>query len=414
VAIINLITSTSMKTCIYCGLDKPDDAFSDEHIWPDALGGDHLPPLWRTDDVCVNCNNMSGVFVDGSFIKSWMGAAERSTGARDYLSPSRPDVGVLPLDYIGPLPDVPTCEGEIAEYWCGPCGANIIHIRPNDSDEHWASYAGGDPRAKKSAAGRAYIALTSEEPFWILVSLASFKAHFKRAERFVVNMDVPPQWLSSFKNPDANNPVQAGDMTVVTAVTSAGRNGDWIRARPVIRFDVGTRFLAKLGLAIGYKLLGTPFLQTDYAKNLRRGFREANSERRRNIPVRGTGFLHEQSLGGAENVLSWPGGWVLLLNIVNQLLCLSVISPSGKTMTVLVCDQPALVAGLTAYQDGSVWVTIPSLGEAVGPIPLPAYLAHQTNASLLTELATLAGKRIDPATLPPCRAGERAAPDITA
>ncbi|HXN88918.1 MAG TPA: hypothetical protein VN890_06155, partial [Methylocella sp.] len=28
-AIINLITSTSMKTCIYCGLDKPDDAFRD-------------------------------------------------------------------------------------------------------------------------------------------------------------------------------------------------------------------------------------------------------------------------------------------------------------------------------------------------------------------------------------------------
>jgi hypothetical protein len=346
---------------------------------------------------------MAGVFVDGSFIKSWMGNAERSIGAREYLSPTRAGVSVLPLDYIGQLRDMPTREDELAEYWCGPCGANIIHIRPKDSDGHWASYAGGDPRAKKSRAGRAYIALVSEEPFWIAVSLASFKEHFKRAERFVVNMDVPPQWNNSFKNPDTNNPVQAGDMKVVTVVTSAGRNGDWIRARPVIRFDVGNRFVAKLGLAIGYKLLGTPFLQTDYAKNLRKGFREADGEKRRHIPMRGTGFVHEQSLGGAEKVLSWPGAWVLLLKIVNHLLCLSVISPSGKTMTVLVCDQPALVARLdTAYQDGSVWMTIPSLGEAVGPIPLPAYLAHQMNVLPLPELATLAGKRIDPAALPPC------------
>ena len=44
------------------------------------------------------------------------------------------------------------------------------------------------------------------------------------------------------------------------------------------------RLLAKLGLALGYKLLGAPFLATDYAKNLRNGFREADSEKRRQIP----------------------------------------------------------------------------------------------------------------------------------
>ncbi|MDD5384555.1 MAG: HNH endonuclease [Gallionella sp.] len=397
-----------MKTCIYCGLEKHDSDFSDEHIWPDALGGDYLSPLWRTDDVCVDCNSMSGVFVDGSFIKSWLGTAERSTGAREYLSPTNAGIGVLPLDYIGPLTEAPTCEGEIAEYWCGPCGANIIHIRPNDSDEHWESYAGGDPRAKKSKAGRAYIALTSDEPFWIMVSLASFKAHFKRAERFVVNMDVPPQWHNFFKNPDTDNSVQVGDMKVVNMVTSAGRKGEYIKSRAVIQVDVGTRFLAKLGLAIGYKILGQLFLGTDYAKNLRKGFREADSAKRRSIPIRGTGFLNEQRFSGVEKLLSWPGGWVLLVKVVNQLLFLSVVSPSGKTMTVLVCDQPELVMGLDAsYQDGLAWVTVPSLGEAVGPVPLPSYLAHQTNVSPpISELAALAAKRINPAILPPCRAGD--------
>ena len=44
-------------------------------------------------------------------------------------------------------------------------------------------------------------------------------------------MDVPAQWVGSFKNPDTNDPIQAGDMKVVTAVTSAGRNAEWVRAR---------------------------------------------------------------------------------------------------------------------------------------------------------------------------------------
>jgi hypothetical protein len=198
-----------------------------------------------------------------------------------------------------------------------------------------------------------------------------------------------------------------GDLKVVTAVTSAARSGEWIRARPVIPFDTGNRFLAKLALAIGYKVLGAPFLITDYAKNLRRGFREADSEKRRVIPVRGTGYFHEAGLGGAEAVLAWPGGWVLLLNVADQLLALSIVSPWGRAMNVLVCDEPAVVAGLdTTYAEGSVWVTIPSLGEAVGPISLAAYLAHQTNTFALPELVTLASKRIDPASLPPCKPDE--------
>jgi hypothetical protein len=392
-----------VRTCIYCGLDKPDDEFSDEHIWPDALGGDHLPTLWRTDDVCACCNHMSGLFVDGYFVKSWIGFAERSTGAREYLSPSRTRVGVLPLNYMGSLRDVPTNEGEIAEYWCGPCGARIIHIRPTDSDEHWKSYAGGDPRAKKPEAGRAYLTLRSDKTFWINVGLASFKAHFKKAQRFVVNMDVPTQWSDSVKGLDANDPVQASDMKVVNAPASAVHGDNRKRTGAVIQSDACDRLLAKLGLAIGYKLFGAPFLDTSNARNLRKYFREANRANRQQIPVRLRGFFDEKVLGGAEMKLSWPGGWVLLLKVVNQVLSLIVISPSGKSMTVVVCDQPALVAGLDAvYQDGSVWVTIPTLREAVGPVPFHAFLAHQMGASALPELETLAGKRIDPVVLPPC------------
>jgi hypothetical protein len=395
-----------MKTCIYCGKEKPDNEFTKEHIWPDALGGDHLPDLWRTDDVCANCNNMSGLFVDGSFIKSWLGSAERAFGAMEYLSPNRPAAAVIPLNYMGVLAKVPTRESEIAEYWSGPCGARIIHIRPKDSEEHWASYAGGDPRSKPSGAGRVYIALASRQLFWIVVSLASFKAHFTKAERFVVNMEVPAESRGSFSNPDLNNSGQAGDMEMVTAVTSAGPSDD-IRVKAVIKLDVGDRFLAKLGLAIGHKLLGAPFLASDYAKNLQRAFREADVKKRRQIPLHGTGYLDEIGLRGSERVLFWPGGWVLLLNIVDQQLVLTIVAPSSRTMVLVVCDNPTLVSKLDkAYRDGSVWITIPALGQAVGPIPLPNYIAHQTNAWRLPELVALANQRTDPKALPPCDANE--------
>lgn len=391
-----------MKLCLYCGLEKTENEFSDEHIWPYALGGDYLSrDVWRTDDVCQRCNSVSGVFIDGAFIRSWMGQAELSSGSLEYLA-GKGKVAAIPLDYLGPLQDVPVPDGHVADYWAGPCGANIIHIRPDDGDEQWTTYAGGDPRGKKAKAGRAYIALTSEDRFWILVSLESFRRHFDRAERFVVNADIHCNW--PFKKPDNTDAVQAEDMKTVEAVINVSRDGSWLRVKPAISFDLGSRMLAKLGLGVGYKLLGTAFLETDYAKNLRWRMREANAEKRQLIPVRGSGFLNGPGLGGAEAILAWPGGWVLMVNVVAGKLALCVISPSGRSMNVLISDDEKLVSTLDPkYRNGAVWITVPAASEAVGPIPLPEYLAHQTNASAAPQLVALAATRGDRAQLPACR-----------
>jgi len=391
-----------MKVCIYCGCEKPDEEFSDEHIWPDALGGDFLPrDVWRTDDVCQKCNSISGVFVDGAFIRSWIGQAERSSDSHEYLV-GRGKPAAIPLHYLGPIKDVPLPAGHVADFWAGPCGANIVHIRPDDGDEQWTTYAGGDPRGKKSKAGRAYMALTSEDEFWIAVSLLSFHRHFDRAERFVVNMGIPANW--PFKEPDRFDAVQAEDMKVVDAVTGASRTGKQIHLQPVISVDVGNRMLAKLGLAVGYKLLGAAFLETEHGKNLRAGMREAKFEKRQDIAVRGSGLFGQAGLEAAKDVLAWPGGWVLLVSVVQGKLFLGVVVPSGKSMTVLISDEAALVATVDpTYKDGAIWITVPAAGEAVGPILLPEYLAHQTGMSALPALTTLASKRGDRKKLPPCR-----------
>lgn len=286
-----------MKTCIYCGFEKSDADFSDEHIWPDALGGDYLPDLWRSDDVCRTCNSISGVFVDGAFIKSLPGAIERATGAYDYLPPTLSLTNIVgvapPLAYTGRMKDPPPPADHIADVWVGPCGVNIVHIRPDDAEPQWTAYVGGDPRAKKIRAGRAYLALTSTEPFWIAASLAAFKANFSRAKRYVVNMNVPPQIAAFCTELDRSDPVQASDMATVDAFIARGRAQHWVHNEMVTRADVVDRFLAKLGLAMGFKTLSVAFLETDYARNLRRAFREADVEKRSTIPIFGRGYWAE-------------------------------------------------------------------------------------------------------------------------
>ncbi|WP_458758597.1 HNH endonuclease [Afipia sp. TerB] len=387
------------------GIEKNDDEFSDEHIWPDALGGDFLPPeVWRTSDVCRQCNSLSGVFVDGSFIRSWMGNAERATGAREYLKQAlTAPLGVLPLDYMGRLADDVCGEAETAEFWTGPCGANIVHVRPKDKEELWTPYAGGDPRAKKSRAGRAYMALASQDPFWFFIALSSFKAHFKRAERILVNVEVARGLEKSFTALDRSNPVHDEDMKAMDAIQQAARTGGNVRVQATTKLDLGSRMLAKLALALGYMLFGDAFLLTDYGKHLRRGFREADITKRRQIPIRGSGFLSGGNPSAAGSALAWTGGWVLLIRRSGGDVSLSVVSPSAKMMTVVITpDADVLPAIDSVYEEGLLWITVPSAGAAAGPVPLLAYLAHKAKLAVVPQLATLEGLRNDPSQLPPC------------
>lgn len=386
-----------MKSCIYCGVDKPDDEFSDEHIWPDALGGDFLPIFWRTDDVCGTCNSMSGVFVDGAFIKSFFGTGERSFDALDYLNPDKP-TGILPLSYLGVIKDIPTQNGEIADFWvCAP-GANIIHLRKAGEETTWNAYVGGDPRrqSKRSKAGRVLVTVTTSEPYWVVTALASVKHHFAKADKFVTNVGLSPT-AKHFSELDSADPQQAADRRFLDEFEAKADRGDHVRAQIVIPLGADGRFLAKLALAVGYKLFGAPFLATPCGLNLRRAFREANSDKRRQIPIRGSGYLSGVDLGGIEDRLRWPGGWVLLILRNPKALSLTVQPPSGLSMVIQVTDDPELLNSLgSEYGDGVAWLTVPPAAKAVGPIPFPEYLAHQMGElpdADLQALEALRGKR---------------------
>jgi HNH endonuclease len=394
-----------VKKCVYCGQDKPLAVFSDEHIWPDALGGNLLDPFWRTEDVCERCNNLSGLYVDGAFIKSMFGSSERAIGAWEYIDVAKPSTVILPLYYLGQLKSSAIAADEIAEYWAGPCGASILHIRPADVDDQWATYAGGNPRARKIAPGRAYMALVSKHPFWVQVSFNSFRAHFKRARRTVTNVQFNPPVAEYFKTymPDPSDPTQARDMTVMDGVIAAAKEKRRLKLSLVIKLDTGTRMLAKLALGVGYKLFGVKFLDSEYASILRLSLWERDPNIRKKYPIYGTGYLGHQPFRDLKGLLNWPGGWVLFLKVSVGKLMLFVLTPAGKVMSVMVSDSPVFSKILDeSFTEGNVWLTIPGLSRSEGPICLPDYMAHRAGVQRIAVLEAIEAMRVDRSSLPPC------------
>lgn len=381
-----------MRTCIYCGQQKADNEFSDEHIWPDALGGDFLDRFWRTDDVCARCNSASGVYVDGAFIKSFFISGERAHDGLEYLDPDSP-TRTLPLAYLGTIRNIPTQPGEVADFWVVAPGANVVHFRAENEEDVWNGYAGGDPRrqSKRLKAGRAVTAVTSPEPFWVVTALNSVMRHFAKAEKFVVNrgIDAPP-----FRQLDPTDPQQAADRAFFDAIDSRGER---LHCQAVIPLAADGRFLAKLALATGYKLFGSRFLDSRGGQLLRQGFREADPEKRKEIAILGSGYLGHIDLKGLEAEIRWPGGWVLVLIKLSVGLSLVVQSPAGRSMVIRITDDPTLLVDLPPeYAEGVAWVTVPPAGRAVGPIPYIDYLAHKIGAvehPELKALADLGGRR---------------------
>ena len=162
----------------------------------------------------------------------------------------------------------------------------------------------------------------------------------------MTNLTIQQQW-TAFKEPDLRDPVQARDVSVLSTMINAGRSGIETRLDVAVQIDSDSRLLAKLGLAVGYKMFGARFLAAEYASTLRAALWEPSLEKRCGLAVRGTGYLRGAlPFGSIGAILKWPGAWVLTIMRSGGLLSLAVTAPSGRSMNVLVCEEPDLVNGL--------------------------------------------------------------------
>src|SRR4051812_6599767 len=112
--------------CPYCGRDKPLDEMTIEHVLPRALGGNVEPSNPFQCKACKTCNNDCGQWIDGRFVRSWVIHNWRAESSRRAYDPSANPV--LPLAYLGRLPDWPSPDGSVADLWLGPAGELCYHF----------------------------------------------------------------------------------------------------------------------------------------------------------------------------------------------------------------------------------------------------------------------------------------------
>ena len=283
-----------MRTaCIYCERAPayPHNPFSLEHIWPTALGGKLCSDLFKTRDVCARCNSLAGQWVDGAFLKSWFLQNELSLAAQEFLDPEKPTA--VPLLFFGELPEFPTPPAMVCERWGAPGGSHVYNVRPRDEPE-WFGFAGGNPRRRKEEdAGRAYVAISSPNEYWALCDLFSFTAQFARAKRYCVTdiEGLDERALQALCPPaDPHDQFQKKEIEFIRA-----RTDNTFRANVSVRLDYSHRFLAKLALGFGFRLLGEPFLASPYTQDLRRAHMGTRFPQTRRARCPGNRLLKDRS-----------------------------------------------------------------------------------------------------------------------
>lgn len=394
---------TDLKYCIYCDRNKPEAEFSLEHIWPDTLGGDLLPDLFKTEDVCANCNNLCGLYVDGAFVKSILTKFETSISASVYTDPKKPSY--MPFAYIGFDQDFPCKENEVCERWIGAAGEHLYHVHEKDDDQ-WGPYAGGDIiKRKKKNPGRAYMSLTSKEDYWILVATISFKKQFKTAKRCITNCELLPdiehyeKLKHLFPTPDMDDKVQAEELNYIMQ-----RGDNIVHSQGVIDLGFEQRFLCKFALALGHKLLGKRFVETTYAKELRKGLWCKDFKERQKIKVRGTGAFNNdiEALKSLGDFLSIDAMWCITLKIVGDCLSAIITSPSAKMRTIVISDEPELWSDnqLQYLKDGHCYLFIPEISIALAPLLFSSMLAHKLKITIEPSISDIEKLRISREQLP--------------
>lgn len=385
--------------CVYCDLATSHDAFSDEHIWPAALGGNLMGGHFRTRRVCKACNNKCGLFVDGAFIRSFLSkgvAAYESLRYADFRNGRSP---VLPLIYLGKADQInPALFGDfsVCEWWLSPCRSRILHFHSNDSPK-FSAQAGGNPISSKKDPGLAIFCPASKSRQWLTTGLKSFARHFSRATRYVAFMS-----LMDSDHEAIGAPLPS---TLLEPLVALGKDGRLDRYSVTLSFDLDAedRFLSKLALGVGHNVFGDAYLKTHFASLHRRILNERDPQLREELHALSIPFVQAEAFGDIprfRDFLAWQGGILLAL------LC----GRGGTWLVANVFSRPSLshVSNQhpdkkSGFHDGVVHIIIPQLGSHVGPISLMDFVGYQlghTDHPSNAELAALAALRVDPKTLP--------------
>jgi len=396
------------KFCVYCGQTKPISEFSDEHVLPEALGGNLYQNPFLLKDVCERCNNICGLFVDGPFIKSWFTHNGMAQGA---LYSGRIGQAVLPLNYIGKLDEV-TDGDRICDCWLGPNGDSIYHFHePYPPEDHIGFSVGPSASSynTKLDDGFVFTFLVSNNPDWYLPVLAAVFSQFRKrkgskTELYLGNGATPRGGIFSDIPPNRN----------ALHARLVSLNGKQRGSLVSIDIHQGERFLAKLALGFGALFLNPTFRTSAAAQCLRSYLRERDWQKRALIPLKQSGFINPipDKITGLQNDLEeladevkkfpeWPGGHSFLLLPCEGTLMLYSRIFKMQSACIQVSDEASHWENLIDYE-GLLFLINPGIRECLGPLKLSEFFMFKLHPSApkVSKLADFAN-RSQPIPLPP-------------
>lgn len=267
-----------MRTCIYCRRQKENNEFTLEHVIPQCLGGAYAPDVFKTRDVCRQCNSNLGLFVDASFEKNWFVSQFFREASYGFYDPNNP-IG-LPLTPMGEsdLRPPELQENEVCESWIGPLGEQVFWVRPKDERLYW--YVGGNPRTTKKVETRAYFLFSERSNKNQLLSWLSFRDSFEgRRVKKIMCTQVEGANLAEigFPEPDSLDLLRIPFFLDECSKDQRRKN----RLSLYIHYDF--RFMAKLGLGLGYAIFGKKMLRSKYTEELRKALWHREGETPPNI-----------------------------------------------------------------------------------------------------------------------------------
>lgn len=376
--------------CLYCGHDKPKSEASLEHAIPQFMGGEFAPQQYMLRNVCKQCNNRLGLFVDASYAKSWFVTNNLSIAAHQlYTGLTDPP---LPLVCMGlsKITRLVLDEGQVAEHWIGPSGETVIWLRANDERLH--GYSGGNPIDKKKKSSTAYLCLTSQNPTRWQIGISSFLQMFRhnKIRKILCTKVIGQSGEDLLPGFDVRT---RDDETNVGAVMAAVQSGRSLACQTSVHRSFDQRFLAKMALGVGYSLFGEPYLDTHMAKEARKTCWPKDGEPGQ---TRGSKTLGAPEAPLLSELIGYPGAVMLAVMNTGGSYALSVTINQAIPFVVELAPS-TLHSHFIDRFEGYALVLFPSLGKAI-EVTLAALIAHSSGVQKHPELEALDarfGKSVD-------------------
>jgi hypothetical protein len=233
-----------------------------------------------------------------------------------------------------------------------------------------------------------YSFFASQHPYWALSNLKSVQAHFTEESIFLgTDTDLEARLYEGRKKGQfcRKDNTALAERDKIRHLLEERRPLDQVIKMDLL-FDV--RFLAKLAIAFGFKILGDDFGNLSYTTILR----ELLWTRRARLDAAEHQVRMKTYFTGLQDYsfkhISVPLSFVFIVNAFREGLIAGIVFPSGHYAQVSITDSTvdSDAEKLGGRVKDYVLVSIPQLKRTLGPIGLPEFISWKLGSHKIVEL----------------------------